>query len=66
MYSLTLARDECVPNPCQNEGECVDGIGVFSCNCRVTELVVYSGKNCTEGLCKSVYVQVISQIGLII
>ena len=36
-------------NPCQNDGECIDGIGDYSCICIQNILVVYSGKNCTEG-----------------
>ena len=25
--------NECSPNPCENEGNCIDGINNFSCNC---------------------------------
>ena len=26
--------DDCSPNPCQNEGVCVDEINSFTCNCQ--------------------------------
>jgi len=34
--------DVCVPNPCKNEGTCVDGIRAFTCNCATG----YSGTTC--------------------
>ena len=37
-------------NPCKNKGACVDGIGDYSCICGRSSLIVYSGKNCTEGM----------------
>ena len=37
--------DDCVPNPCENGGTCMDGIDDFTCNCPVG----WVGKNCSEG-----------------
>ncbi len=28
--------DECNPNPCKNEGRCIDGVNAFTCNCTDT------------------------------
>ena len=25
--------DDCNPNPCMNNGSCIDGINIFTCNC---------------------------------
>ena len=37
--------DECLNNPCKNEGACVNTIGGFSCKCRQG----YKGALCDEG-----------------
>ena len=34
--------NECDPNPCQNEGTCVDGIDSYTCTC----VAGYTGINC--------------------
>ena len=34
--------DNCAPNPCQNDGECVDGIADFTCIC----VEGFTGKKC--------------------
>ena len=34
--------DNCSPNPCQNDGECIDGIADFTCNC----VEGFTGKKC--------------------
>eukprot|EP00064_Thunnus_orientalis_P020900 superscaffoldBa00006032_g21052 len=34
--------DQCKPPPCQNGGECVDGVGTYVCWCQPN----FSGKNC--------------------
>ncbi|KAJ8316300.1 hypothetical protein KUTeg_006314 [Tegillarca granosa] len=30
---MTVAGDECVSNPCQNGGQCIDNVNSFTCNC---------------------------------
>ena len=35
--------DDCVPNPCQNEGSCEDGVNMFTCDCANTG---YTGPTC--------------------
>ncbi len=35
-------KDECLPNPCQNGGECLDGVAAYECRCAAG----FSGKNC--------------------
>ena len=37
-----LDINDCDPNPCQNNGECVDGMATYTCNC---PFKVY-GPNC--------------------
>ena len=32
-YFLLLDIDECGSWPCQNNGSCVNGVGVYTCNC---------------------------------
>ena len=46
LYMYISDVNECESNPCLNNGECVDGIDTFSCNCGPH----FSGDNC--GLCK--------------
>jgi surface protein len=36
--------DDCAPNPCGNEGECIDGIEEYTCNC----IKGFTGVNCEE------------------
>ena len=38
--------DECLADPCQNGGVCVDGVNEYSCDC----LDGYSGVHCETGL----------------
>ena len=42
---ISLDRDECSSNPCQNLGTCVDKIADYQCTC----LNGYTGKNCEIG-----------------
>lgn len=30
---IPVDRDDCNPDPCQNGGNCVDGIDTFTCQC---------------------------------
>ena len=30
---LTTDIDNCNPNPCQNDGECEDGVAMYTCHC---------------------------------
>ena len=36
--------DDCNPNPCENRGECIDGINTYTCECFIN----FTGYNCTE------------------
>ena len=44
--------NECDPNPCINNGKCIDGVQNYTCNC--TSLLedgvlnFYTGRNCAE------------------
>lgn len=38
--------DQCVSNPCQNSGQCIDGNFMYTCSC----LPGYTGKACEKGL----------------
>ena len=33
VYVAILDIDDCLPNPCMNNGECVDGTDSFTCSC---------------------------------
>ena len=47
-FSVVVAAvdyDECVNNPCQNGGICVNNFGSYNCLCPIG----YSGKNCHLG-----------------
>lgn len=33
-HDCQMNEDECESNPCQNEGECIDGFGTFQCSCQ--------------------------------
>ena len=33
-YSLTLDKNECVPNPCQHGASCTDGCSDYTCSCK--------------------------------
>jgi alpha-tubulin suppressor-like RCC1 family protein len=37
-----VAHDDCVPDPCENGGECTDGVGSYTCECPVG----YTGLRC--------------------
>ena len=54
--------DECVSNPCQNEGLCVDGVNAYTCECSSG----YSGVNCetSEYLFQNVHIAVQTKINL--
>ena len=41
-YFLLTGIDNCTPNPCTN-GQCVDGIRTFTCNCQGTD---FTGDRC--------------------
>ena len=45
-------KNECDPNPCMNNGKCVDGVQNYTCNCiSLLEGGVrnfYTGRNCAE------------------
>ena len=44
--------DECDPNPCQNNGKCVDGRQNYTCNCTAHPEngdILYTGRNCSTG-----------------
>uniref|UniRef100_A0A452V778 Coagulation factor X n=1 Tax=Ursus maritimus TaxID=29073 RepID=A0A452V778_URSMA len=48
--SVSADGDQCESGPCQNEGQCRDGLGEYTCTC----LEGYEGKNCelsTRKLC---------------
>ena len=42
---ISLDRNECSSNPCQNSGTCVDTIADYQCTC----LNGFTGKNCENG-----------------
>ena len=35
----------CLPNPCQNGGNCTDGVKSYNCSC----VKGFNGKNCENG-----------------
>ena len=45
--------NECDPNPCRNNGVCVDGVRNYTCNCAsfVEDgvRIFYTGRNCGTG-----------------
>ena len=46
-------NNECLPNSCEHNGECIDGLRNYTCNCTsVLENDVvkhYAGRNCSTG-----------------
>ena len=38
-------KDECVSSPCQHEGTCIDGFGMFTCKCTPG----FTGVHCERG-----------------
>ncbi|XP_024921313.1 coagulation factor IXb [Cynoglossus semilaevis] len=47
-WAVYFDGDQCQPPPCQNDGECVDGIGSYVCWCKPN----FGGKNCEIELAK--------------
>ena len=45
MYNLIIDIDDCASNPCKNDGECVDKVNDFECQCKPG----FTGKDCNEG-----------------
>ena len=43
MLFLYSEINDCESNPCQNGGQCIDGIESYQCRCAIG----YGGKNCT-------------------
>uniref|UniRef100_A0A7N8WRN9 Eyes shut homolog n=1 Tax=Mastacembelus armatus TaxID=205130 RepID=A0A7N8WRN9_9TELE len=41
-----IDTNECSSNPCQNQGNCVDGVNSYSCSCRMG----FSGLHCEEDI----------------
>ena len=39
---LSLDTDDCYPNPCLNNGTCIDGVNDYKCSC----VPGFDGKNC--------------------
>ena len=46
IYKSTDIND-CSPNPCQNGGNCTDGVNFYSCSCAKG----FNGSNCENGQC---------------
>ena len=42
LYFHISVVDNCDPNPCQNDGNCTDGVNSFTCDC----VDGFSGDNC--------------------
>ena len=63
LYSIILIRslhiifvldvDDCMPNPCENDGNCTDGVNEYLCAC----VPGYTGADCETGqhCCKLTY-----------
>ena len=45
--SFYLDINECASGPCQNNGTCADGFGVYTCNCKSG----YTGDQCETSSC---------------
>ena len=43
--------DECTPGPCQNGGQCTDGINAFYCNCSGTGQWCFMYKHSLGDIC---------------
>ena len=43
---IYIAIDECLSNPCQNDGTCQDGDASYNCTCASG----YHGTNCEAGI----------------
>ena len=42
---MSIVDDNCIGNPCQNDGMCVDGINDYTCQCQPG----FSGYDCEIG-----------------
>ena len=40
-----LDIDDCIEQPCKNNGTCIDGVNNYTCNCND----MYTGRNCSTG-----------------
>ena len=43
--AVILDVDDCADNPCQNGGNCTDGVNDYNCTCAAG----YTGRNCSIG-----------------
>ena len=44
MFSFLTDIDDCSPNPCKNQGTCIDKVNSYSCSC----VAKFTGENCHE------------------
>ena len=53
MLSSLPELNECDPNPCLNDGTCVDGVQNYTCTCasftKDSVVIYYTGRNCSTG-----------------
>lgn len=45
MFYLSPDIGDCAPNPCENDGSCIDEVNDYTCAC----VDGYEGKNCEIG-----------------
>ena len=50
MYIVFADIDECLSEPCENNGTCVDGAGGHTCICTA----LFTGHNCESGADKCI------------
>ena len=46
IFFLILDINDCMPNPCENDGNCTDGVNEYSCTC----ILGYSGTHCETSI----------------